>query len=78
MKPLQREHKIIHMGHAVSLAAQPANELEPELCREASQVAEPHLLQEVTSMAPQHHIDIHVLCALPVATVGGQKLDGDS
>lgn len=70
MKPLQREHKVIDVGHAVSLAAQPAYEFEPELCREASQVAEPHLLQEVTSVAPQHHVDIHVLCALPIPTVG--------
>lgn len=68
MKPLQREHKVIDVGHAVALAAQPAYELEPELCGEAAQVAEPHLLQEVTGVAPQHHVDVHVLCALPIPT----------
>lgn len=70
MKPLQGKHKIIDVGHAVSFAAQPAYEFKAELCREAPQVAEPHLLQEVTSVAPEHHINIHVLCALPITTVG--------
>lgn len=72
MKPLQGKHKIIDVGHAVSLAAQPAYELEAELCREASQVAEPHLLQEVTSVAPQHHVNVHVLSALAITTVGAE------
>lgn len=70
MKSLQCEHKIVHVGHAVSLAAQPADEFKPELSGEAPQVAEPHLLQEVASVAPEHHIDVHVLCTLAVTTVG--------
>lgn len=70
MEPLQREHKIIDVGHAVAFAAQPAYELEPQLCGEASQVAEPHLLQEVTSVAPEHHVDVHVLSTLPITTAG--------
>lgn len=78
MKSLQRKHEIIDVGHAVSFAAQPAYELKPELRREAAQVAEPHLLQEVTSVAPEHHVDVHVLCTLPITTVGTEfRRDGD-
>lgn len=78
MKSLQGEHKIIDVGHTVPFAAQPAYELKPELCREAAQVAEPHLLQEVTSVAPEHHIDIHVLCTLPITAAGTEfRRDGD-
>lgn len=32
MKLLQRRDKIIDVGHAVSLPAQPADELETQLC----------------------------------------------
>lgn len=71
VKPLQREHKVVHVGHAVSLAAQPAYQFEAQLCGEAAQVAKPHLLQEVAGVAPQHHVDVHVLCALPITTVWG-------
>lgn len=70
MKSLQRKHEIVYVGHAVPFAAQPADEFKPQLSGEAPQVAEPHLLQEVTSVAPEHHVDVHVLCTLPVATVG--------
>lgn len=78
MEPLQRQHKIIHVGHAVPLAAQPAYEFKAELSREAPQVAEPHLLQEVTSVAPEHHINIHVFCTLPLTTAGTEfRRDGD-
>lgn len=67
MEPLQRHHKVLHAGHAVPLAAKPADELEAQLCREAAQVAQAHLLQQVASVSPQHHVDVHVLSALAVA-----------
>lgn len=68
MQPLQSRDKVFDAGHAVSFAAQPADEFEAQLCGEASQVAEAHLLQEVAGVTPEHHIDVHVLCTLHVPT----------
>lgn len=68
MEPLQCQNEIINAGHAVTFATQPTNELEAQLRREASQVAEAYLLQEVAGVAPEHHIDIHVLRTLHIST----------
>lgn len=69
MEPLERRDEIVDVGHAVSLAAQPADELEAQLCREAAQVAEAHLLQEVSGVTPEHHVDVHVLRTFHLPTV---------
>lgn len=74
MEPLQRRDKVVHTGHAGALPTQPADELEAQLCREAAQVTEAHLLQEVAGVAPQHHVDVHVLRTLRLpAGEGGRE-----
>lgn len=73
MESLEGQDVVVHAGHAVALAAQPADELETQLGREAAQVAEAHLLQKAAGVAPQHHVDVHVLGALAVPSDGKQK-----
>lgn len=66
MESLQCQNKIINAGNTVSFPTQPTNEFEAQLRREASQVAEAYLLQEVAGVAPEHHVDIHVLRTLHI------------
>ena len=73
MESLQRGNEILDPGHAVPFATQPADEFEAQLRGEAAQVAEAYLLQEVAGVAPQHHVDVHVLCALHVPTDGNER-----
>lgn len=68
MESLQCRNKVINAGHTVPFATQPTDELEAELRGEASQVAEAYLLQQVACVAPEHHIDVHVLHTLHVPT----------
>lgn len=70
MESLQCRNEILNAGHAVSFATQPADEFEAQLCGEAAQVPEAYLLQEVAGVAPEHHVDIHILCALHIPTDG--------
>jgi len=64
MEFLQCRDKILDASDPVPLATQPADEFEAQLRGEATEVAKAHLLQEVAGVAPQHHVNIHVLCTL--------------
>lgn len=68
MESLQCQNKVINAGHTVPFATQPTDEFEAELRREAAKVAEAYLLQQVACVAPEHHVDVHVLRTINVPT----------